>query len=179
MIRKNKAQGLPINIVVMMIIGIIIFGLGLSMFSKFSSSGEEQISDLTNLIKKDIANLECNSNEWICSPSYKMKNGKTKTFEIFIVNNGDSSKDFSVELKTDNPPIVSGKKSLTKDCGSIIVGIYPGEINIQSGASASIPFQVIASRVNKTPCSFVTTATLTPTSSGWVSKKTSVIIRVE
>jgi len=172
----KKSQGLPINIVVMMIIGIIIFSLGLSLFSKFSSSGEEQISDLTNNIKKDIANLECNSNDWICLPSYKMKNGETKTFEVFIVNNDNSNKEFSINL--DLVPI-DNKMGLTKtECGSIIVGYYKDSVNVASGSTTSIPFQVIASRITKTPCSFVTSATLNTIGIG-DDQKTSVIIRVE
>ena len=174
MIKKN-AQGLPVNIVVMMIIGIIIFGIGFSMFSKFSDKGQEKISDLSNQIKADIANLECNSNEWICSPNNKMKSGETKTFQIFIANNGETSEDFSISLKTDP---VDSYFGITNDCGSVIAGIYPDSIKVLSGHSASIPIEIIASRVNKIPCTFVTIATLTSTANG-DGATTSVIIRVE
>ena len=84
-LKKNKkAMEMSINLVVTLIIGIVIFGLGMSLFSKISSSGDDQITDLNNKIKNNIASLECDGDEIICSPSFKMKNGETKTFDLYM-----------------------------------------------------------------------------------------------
>jgi len=177
--RNNKlGQGLPVNVVVMLILGIILFGLGFSLFSKFSESGEKQISDLSNRVQNDISNLECSSQEgWICSPTFKLQNTKSKIFNIFLTNNGDSSDDFKIDLNLkDFGGGVFGLENT--NCGSIVINYFSDSVNIKSGASASIPIEVLASRVTKTPCSFVTTTNIkNPTSLS--SKKTSVIIRVE
>lgn len=173
---SNKlAQGLPVNIIVMMIIGIILFGLGLGLFSKIAGSGEETIEDLNDRIKDNINSLECqNTNEWICSPPSDVNNGDRGTFEIFIANKGNLNKKFRVEL---NLTTVGNNRGITNKCGSIIVSYPSKEINILSGTSASIPYAVIASRVSQQDCSFITTATLYDDSNTIVSK-TPIIIRV-
>ena len=179
MIRKfNKvAAAIAVNTVVMMIIGLTIFGLGMGLFAKISGSAEGEIDDLNNQIRSDIASLECDGDEWICVPSYKIKNGNEETFEIFIANHGDSTKPFSVALDLDT---VDGKGAIDKlgTCGIVMVSYLPlAEVNIKSGFSASMPFIVKATRVSKTPCSFITTAALSE--DGVEIGKTSVIIRVE
>lgn len=174
---KLKGQGLPINVVVMMIIGIIIFGLGMGLFSKFSNSGNDEIEQLNQKVKTDIASLECEGDEWICSPSNTIKKGNIETFQLYIANRGDNSAKFSIEFN-DLIVVESGKKGLTKtDCGSILIS-YPNiPIDVASGHGASLPFIVKATRVSKS-CSFVTTATLINNNDGQ-KYKTPVVIRVE
>jgi len=176
MINKN-AMGLPINIVVTMIIGLTIFGLGMGLFSKISGSAGDQVDDLQNQIKNDIAALECQGDEWICSPNNKMKNGGEETFQLYIANHNDEKTSFRVNIELED---VDGKQGLTKDsCGSVIISsLSDFEVTVKSGFSASVPFIVKATRVSNTPCSFVTTATLEDVVSG-IEEKTAVIIRVE
>ena len=102
MIKKfNKvAAAIAVNTVVMMIIGLTIFGLGMGLFAKISGGAEDEIENLNNQIKSDIASLECDGDSWICVPSYKIKNGEEYTFEIFIANHADSSKKFSIVKKS-------------------------------------------------------------------------------
>lgn len=176
-IKSKKGMELPINIVVMMIIGIIIFGIGMSLFSKFSQSGDEQIEELNNKIKNNIASLECGGDEWICSASHKMKNGEEKTFEIFIANLGTNQADFKINI--DGVTEDAGKKFIEKtDCGSVVISYPSISISIDSGFSGSIPFKIYATRVTKTPCSFIATAELLDLSNN-IIEKTPVIIRVE
>ncbi len=175
---NKKAMDLPINIVVMMIIGIILFALGMSIFTKMSKSGDDQIEELNNKIKNDISSLECPGDDWICSPSNKLKLGESKVFQVMVANKGDEINTFKVNF----PNLIDlddGKKGIHKDsCGDLIL-IQPNlETNILSGNSGSFPFKVIATRVKKTPCSFVTTAELLD-GSGNIIGKTAVILRVE
>jgi len=178
MILNKKGVSLPINIVVMMIIGIIIFALGMSLFSKISSSGNDQINDLNKKIVNDIASLECSGEDWICSPSNVMKNGENKVFQVYVANKGDVDGQFKISF--DNlVDLGNGKKGISKtSCGDLIV-LYPTiQTKILSGNSASFPFKVIANRVKKVPCSFVTTVKLLDINN-YVIGKTAVIIRVE
>lgn len=178
--KQTKAQGLPINLVVTLIIGIVIFGLGFGLFSKISSSGQDQIDDLSNKVKTGITSLECDGEDWICAPSYKLKNGDSQTFNIYVSNKGDESAKFKVEF----PNLVSitddGKQGISKDgCGSVFL-LYPSiEFNVLSGESAQIPFTIKATKVTSTPCSFVTTAKLINLQDARFEQKTSIIIRVE
>lgn len=171
--RGKKGMDLPVNIVVMLIIGLIIFGLGMSLFSKISGSAESELADLNNQIKNDIASLQCQGDDWLCSSSNVIKNGGKDTFMLYVANRGDETAKFSVSFNLNSDGMIE-----KAGCGSIAIS-YPNiDSNILSGQSGSFPFIVRASRVNKVPCSFVTTATL---SEGGVetSFKTPVIIRVE
>lgn len=161
----------------MMIIGIVIFGLGMGLFSKFSSSGNDEIEQLNQKVKTDIASLECEGDDWICSPSNTIKNGNIETFQLFIANRGDVTSNFKIEF-TDLIDVDSGKMGLTKtDCGSILISYPRIPIDVASGHGASLPFIVKATRVSKS-CSFVTTATLSDITNS-KEYKTPVVIRVE
>lgn len=177
MIKKN-AQGLPINMLVMLILGVIIFALGLGLFSKFNESGDEQLDKLQNKIRTGIASVECDDGDWICSPSYKIRNGQQETFLLYLVNNDDSAKKYKVVFAGDGAN--NNQFSITNDeCGEIDISyLINHEVNMAGGTGAQIPFIVKANKVRKSGCSFVTSAQLKDLS-GNVVGKTPVIIRIE
>ena len=83
---NKKAMELPLNIVIMLIIGVVIFGLGLGLFSKIAGSSEDQIDDLGERIKLGIASLECDGEDWICIPKSIIEAGESKTFNFYVSN---------------------------------------------------------------------------------------------
>ncbi len=170
---SKKTQGLPVNVVVMLILGIVIFGLGMALFNKISGSAESEIADLNNQIKNDIASLQCQGDKWICSPSNTIKNGGKDTFVVYIANKGDTSNKFSLDFALNSEGRIE-----KEGCGSILLNYPPIETEIKSGTSASIPYIVRANQVSNTPCNFVTTVTLNSDGDGDL-QKTSIIIRVE
>jgi hypothetical protein len=176
---NKKAMAIAVNTVVMLIIGITIFGLGMGLFGTLSSGAGDEVDNLNKRIQSDIASLECDGDEWICVPSYKLKDGNQETFDMFIANHGDSSADFFISLALVD--IGSGSFGIEKSsCGSIaIVSLDSLSVSVKSGYSGSLPFIVKASRVTDIPCSFITTATLTKSDDASFEEKTSVIIRVE
>ncbi len=180
-LKDKKAQGLPVNVVVMIIIGLIIFGIGMGLFAKLSSSGEDLTSDLESKIKNDISSLECDGEDWICFPTAKMKNGDKKTFEIFIANRGEDEKEFNVTIDWQEVDSNTGDYGINKTgCGAVLGGHYTGEINVKRGFSGSVPVVIQASRVSKTPCSFIITAELNEVNGGSNPiAKTPIIISVE
>lgn len=171
-----KGQGLPVNIIVMMILGLVLFGLGMAMFTQIASSSEDSVDDLNDRIKSDIASLECSGEQWICAPNYKMGNGDRMTFELFAANRGNTNDQFSVDFNLSE--VDPGKFGITNDCGSILITHPSISPNIRAGFSASFPFVVRASRVGDTPCSFVTSVNLED-SSGDVVGRAPIIIRIE
>lgn len=171
--KNKKAMELPVNIVVMLIIGLIIFGLGMSLFTKISGSAESELADLNNQIKNDIATLQCQGDDWLCSASNVIKNGGKDTFMLYVANRGSENAKFSVSFNLGSEGRV--EKS---ECGSISISYPDVETNILSGQSGGFPFIVRANRVSKVPCSFVTTAVLFQ--DGEMTQfKTPVIVRVE
>ena len=174
---KKKAMGLPINIVVMLIIGIIIFGLGFGLFSKIWASGNDEINKLNEQVKLGITSLECDGEEWICAPSYEIKNGEGGTFSLYVANRGDENGKFKIEF----PVVSEGSGEIIKDkCGSIELNYLSDlEMNVLSGESAKIPFIVRANKVKKVPCSFVATVLLKDAETFDVVGKTSIIMKIK
>lgn len=180
MIKEIKAQGLPINVVVMMIIGIIIFGIGISLFSQISSEGDDYIEELNDQIRSDIANLYCDGSDWICSGSIVMKKEKA-SFEVFISNHGDAVSDYSITLDGDGAVGANGVKLEKASCGEINLFHPTNSISIESGQSAAFPVIVRDNGVIKRPCSFTVIANLVSSggSSSGDGEKTPITVRVE
>jgi hypothetical protein len=153
MIKKTKlGQGLPINVIVMIIIGIIIFGLGIGLFARISGSGEEQVANLESKVRTDIAKLECEGDNWICVPQAKLNVGERKTFEIFIVNRDQQQKSFRVKINGNEDGTISVPKS---DYGDVTFNYYFNPITIASGKSASIPYSVSTTQVKEGKTNFI------------------------
>lgn len=174
---NKKAMELSVNIVVMVIIGIVLFGLGMSLFGKLTGAGDEQIEDLSRQVKEDLGRLECQGDNWICAPTVSMKLGDKQNSYIYVVNRGESREEFSVNLSSSSMGFEQegAKYIFTKDedCGSIVIAPYTGKLGIESGSSAGFPIQVLTSRVIRESCSFTLLAEL---SNG---EKTPLIITVE
>lgn len=174
-IYNNKSQGLPINVLVMIIIGIIIFSIGFALFNKLYNQGDETIDKLNLQVKNNIEELHCQNDEWICAPNFKIKNGKQETFLIYIVNNADTKKKYNVKINDDTS---WEQKISNEDCGSVELK-YPAnnEISIDSGKSAEVPFIINANKVQP-PCSFITKAEIIDELDN-IKGQTPIIIRVE
>ncbi len=176
---KKKGEALPLNIVVMLILGIVLFGLGLGLFSKISSSGDKQVEDLVNQVNEDIKSLECTGDAFICSPTQKAKLGSISTSYIFVSNRGDKTKSFSLKFKDMN----SNKLIIEKEgCGQIEINYLESiKTNIKTGESSKIPFIINTKKVSKKGCSFTTVVELKESDSFVDNKnyKTPVIIVVE
>lgn len=170
--KSKKGMELSINIIVMLILGLVIFGLGMGLFAKIAGSSEDQVGELENKIKTGIASLECDGEDWICVPKISINNGKSQSFLLYIANRGDEVGSFSVNVPT----------TLTKnDCGSIDLVGYPGDIQVRAKESAQVPFIVTANKVTKFPCSFIGTISLDArvgTASPFEEKAT-IIVAVE
>ncbi len=162
--RTKLGQGLPVNIIVMLIIGLVLFGLGMGLFTKVFKSGDDQVEDLANKVRDNIAALECEGDEWICFPTAKVRNGKTQTFEAFITNRAEDADKFTMSINLDDltDSGLDGSYGITKDCGAIVVKYLKNyETNIVSGKGTAMPITIDAAKVSKTPCSFTKTITLT------------------
>ncbi len=164
------------NVVVMMIIGIIIFGLGMGLFFKVSTSGDAMVDDLNNQIKSDIANLECDGDAWVCSPSHKMKNGEVGKFSVFIANRGDQAEVFKINI-VGTTSVSTGIVKVEKDGCEATIYFPTFETSIRSGEGAQLPFIVKDLKVNG-KCSLVTTVELDAPQSPGHEEKASIIVRI-
>ena len=174
--KSKKAMELPVNVVVMTIIGLIIFAMGLALFAQISEEAENTSEGLQDKIRSDISSLECDRKDWVCAPSIRIKLGRSDTFEVFIANRGEVNKEFKIVADLDDDGYLD--KSLS-GCGKIWVGYPDVEVNVRSGYSASIPILVNTKQVSK-ECSFTTVVNLIEVGRGTDPiSKTPLIIRVE
>lgn len=165
---------LPINLVVMMIIGIIIFGIGMSLFFKISNSGEDQINELNSKIRTNIASLECSGEDSICAPNLKLRKGDSEVSEIFVSNKEETNGEYSIKITG-----LVNQELNSSGCGSVkVIYLTTLKQNIQSGESASFPVSISANKVIKS-CSFTTVLELYKTGQMAPIGKTPLIIRVE
>ena len=174
---SKKAQELPVNMVVMIILGLIIFGLGIGLFSKISNSGNEEVDRLNEQVKLGITSLEFQGDDWVCAPAYDINNGDGATFYLYIANKDDENHVFKVEFVGAE----SGSGDIeSAGCGHITLNYLSTlEFNVISGESAEIPYIIKAKNVKKTPCSFIVTAKLLDTEDSDFEQKTAVIIKVK
>ena len=170
----KKAQGISINVIVMLILGIIIFGMGIALFNKIYSSSDEQVEILNERVKSGLSALECQGDDWLCSPSADIRLGRSSTFFIYAVNRDEASKIYSIDMELEN---VGDRMGLTSECGDVEISVANIESNIMSGTATAFPYFVDTNRVGQTPCSFVTVAMLM--SEGEEIARTPIIIVVD
>lgn len=165
LLKKNKkAVSLPINMVVMLIIGIMLFGLSLLIFQKFTNSSNDEMERLNAEIQTNLDSLSCDNNEYVCTSKISVKAGDIRTSSIIISNIGDSQEIFKINFN---------EISLSSSgCGNVEI-FAPftdiskneiGAITLKAGKSAKIPFSV-NTKMAQRDCTFITTITLNKTTS--------------
>lgn len=181
---NKKGFEIAMNTVIMLIIGLILFGLGMGLFAKISSSGQNQIDDMRASIVDSLAGLECDSQEWVCVPSITLNEGDTTSGYVYVTNLDDDVGYFKISFEGILTPYNGGpSRELPKTgCGRVIITPYLDEIPISRGEVAKIPFFIDTTQVDKT-CSFTTAVKIEHVSSGTSvpggnDKKSAIIIRV-
>ena len=160
----KKSQELPVNIIVMAIIGIIIFGLGIGLFGSISNNSSREVERLNKRISTELDELACRGEDYLCVPQeYRVRRGKSNVFEIFITNKAQSKKTFKLQIgkvtEKEDPNIeINVEKT---GCGEITL-LFPKNKNtleLGDGKSAKVPFTVRAKKA-KSKCQFIIPAYL-------------------
>ena len=162
----KDAQGLPINVVVMMIIGLVLFTLGMTLFFQIYDSGEEMVNRMNNDIRTDITARECDGDHWLCAPSFTLPPGDGQSFRLQLTNQDDSDATFTLAFDDDNYRSLSNGFAIEQACGSIEVTPATKPVTLEPGASAWFPMYVEMTELKDQPCSFVFTAELQRSGSG-------------
>ncbi len=176
-ISKNKlAMELPIQIVVTMIIGLVIFGLGFGLFGQIAGESEDTVDDLRKQVQTGIQDLECSgSNEWICVPSVKLRQGERTTVSASVINRGEDSETFSIKVKKNNAELANYPQGeiQSSNCGTLLVTEIRDGIDISRGEGARIPIYISATKVTAQTCSFTAVVELNN------GESTPLIVRIE
>ena len=174
--KANKlAQGFPIQMVLMVILGIVLLGLGLGLFGKIFSQGEDFTGDLSNSLKSNIDSNYCQGEKALCAPTYVLRGKDSDIKYINVVNLDSTQKDYRINI---NYPTTLGE--LESSCGVLNIQEYGLEFTIESGKTSQIPIAFSKKNVNSRPCSFTTTMELVEVGVGVVANsKIPLIIRIE
>ena len=180
-IKSKKGIELAINTIVMIIIGLVIFGLGMGLFVKIANSGDDQIDNMRTSIVDSLGGLECDSQEWLCIPSISIDLGDSGIYYAYITNLDDKPGEFKLDFSTLG---FTAPYSLDKSgCGTLILTPFPDSITINRGEIAKVPIAINTKDAIKA-CSFTTTVSIehitntgTPTPGN--KEKEPMIIRVE
>ena len=165
----RKAQALPVDLVVKIIIGLTIFGAGFFLFQKIYNSSEGKVDDLGDNIRENLEGIGCDGSTQICVPTFDLRQGQVVESSVIVTNKGDTEGSFKIEIPDSLPDSAAtttySDNRLTKEgCGSILVFYYPEILEIEPQKSSRFPIQIEADGISKRPCSFVTTLYLSSTS---------------
>lgn len=180
-IKSKKGIELAINTVVMLIIGLVLFGLGMSLFTQIASGGEDQIDDMRVEIVDSLAGLECNSQEWLCIPTTRLDQGERQTVNVYVTNLADSEQNIAISLPSSLTPRADNANAFVLDksnCGSITLIPYPNPLPIARGEVAKIPMFVETNTVSRA-CSFTTSIEIVNSGNPGNGEKAPVVIQVE
>lgn len=184
-IQSKKAVELAINTVIMLIIGLVLFGLGMSLFFQIAGGGEDQVDQMRVEILDSLAGLECNSQEWLCVPTTKLDQGDAQTIYVYVTNLADTEQNIGISFPTSSSLSERTDTSNPKDriltksgCGSLTLIPYPNSIIIARGEVAKIPMFVESNTVSKA-CSFTTSIQIENSGNPGDGEKAPVVIQVK
>ena len=148
----KKSQSLPIDLVVKIIIGLIIFGMGYFLFQKIFLSSEDKVSDLGNNVRENLESIGCDGSNSICIATFDLRQGEVVNSKVVVTNKDTTNKDLKIGISDDN--YVSNRLE-KESCGNILIVYYDKELNIKSQKSSEFPIQIEADNIIKRPCSFI------------------------
>lgn len=135
MFSSKKAMELSVNMVVMLIIGILLFGLGMGLFAKISASAEDEIRKMNDDVRTGISALECNTDDWICAPTMALDAGEEALFRVYMTNKNNQADEFKISISGVSGP---DYELSSDDCGHI--SIYAANVFAAVGAEDSASF---------------------------------------
>lgn len=175
LVKLNKSgQGFPIQMVLMVILGVVLLGMGLALFGKVFNSGDDFTQELSASLKNNIDANYCQGEKTLCAPNIVLR-GKDSDFSYLnVVNLEKTTQTYKLEI---NYPTTPGQ--IESPCGVLAVQEYDLEFTIESGKASQIPVAFSKVNINSRPCSFTTTAYLTDSGVEVTNSRIPLIVRVE
>jgi len=168
----NKAQGFPIQVVLMVILGVVLLGMGLGLFGRIFTGGEDFTQDLSVSLKNNLDENYCQGERTLCAPNIVLRGTDSDISYLNVVNLESIEKTYRVEINLNSGNIEAA-------CGTLRVQPYAEEFTIESGKSSQIPVAFSKVSINSRPCSFTTTAHLKDPVDEVPNSRIPLIIRVE
>ncbi|MCH8519847.1 MAG: hypothetical protein LAT82_03785 [Nanoarchaeota archaeon] len=172
---NKKAQGFPVQIVMMTILGIVLLSMGFFLTSTIFNSGNEFSADLTNQLRTNIDSRYCDGQNSLCAPPITLRGRDADIAYVNAVNLESTTKTYRLDINSDS----QDRSQINASCGVLLFDAYSLEIEIQSSTSAQIPIAFSKGNINTRPCSFTTTMRLLEGGVEVPNSRKPLIIRVE
>ena len=172
----KKAQGFPVQIVMMTILGIVLLSMGFFLTSTIFSGGDEFSRDLSNQLRTNIDSRYCDGQNALCAPRIVLRGRDADISHVNIVNLESTTQSYRLRVRSDS----NSQSQINSTCGVLLFDAYSLEVQVESSTSAEIPIAFSKRNINQRPCSFTTTMWLIDSNGQNVSNsRTPLIIRVE
>lgn len=175
-LNNKTAQGFPVQIVMMTILGIVLLSMGFYLSASIFDSGSDFTADLSNELRTNIDSRYCDGSSPLCAPRIVIRGEDSDVVTLFAVNLEAATQEYTLKVNSHS----STQKIINASCGTLAYDEYSRPIQIASSTSAEIPMAVSKRNVDSVPCSFTTTMWLEDGSGAEVpDSRTPLIIRVE
>lgn len=174
----NNAQGFPVQIVMMTILGVVLLSMGFFLTATIFDSGDELSRDLGNQLRTNLDARYCDGQSPLCAPRIVLRGRDASIAHVNAVNIG--SQDQIYALRVQNHSVTGDSRVIQASCGELIYEEYRTSIQIAPSTSAQIPIIFSKRNVNQRPCSFTTTMWLVDSSGQIVDgSRTPLVVRIE
>lgn len=172
----NNAQGFPVQIVMMTILGIVLLSMGFFLTATIFDTGDEISTDLTNQLRTNIDARYCDGQSPLCAPRIVLRGRDASVSHVNAVNLERDDVEYRLRIQSHD----DSRDSIQASCGELIFEAYSRPIQISPSTSAQIPIAFSKRNVNQRPCSFTTTMWLVDSSGQNVSgSRTPLVVRIE
>ena len=175
----QRAQGFPVQIVMMTILGIVLLSMGFFLTATIFQSGDELSSDLSNQLRTNIDSRYCDGQSPLCAPRIVLRGRDASISHVNAVNLGSSPVEYRLRIQSSTQE-TQGSGTIDASCGTLAYQRFEGNIQIRPSTSAEIPIAFSRRNVNSRPCSFTTSMWLVDSSGQEVlGSRTPLIVRIE
>lgn len=175
---NTSAQGFPVQIVMMTILGVVLLSMGFFLTATIFNSGDELSTDLSNQLRTNIDTRYCDGQSPLCSPRIVLRGNDASVARVFAVNIGSTTGIYALRIQSHSG--AGERNSIQASCGELFYEAYNRSIEILPSTSAEIPIVFSKRNVNQRPCSFTTTMWLVGNNGQEVTgSRTPLIVRIE
>ena len=140
----KKSQELPINFIVMLILGVIIFSIRIILFSKFYNRADKGICEEEEKIAQELADLECaDDTSSLCISFVNVKCRKKLLAQVHITNYKETSKTLKLEWNN----VVNCPNG-----GSAEIKVHNKELKVRSSETIKIPIVIKNLNLKSSQC---------------------------
>lgn len=179
-LKNKRAQGFPVQIVMMTILGIVLLSMGFFLTSTIFDTGNEFSADLTNQLRTNIDSRYCDGQNPLCVPPIVLRGRNADISHVNVVNLESTAQTYRLRINSDSEE----RDIIESNCGGLLFDAYSLGVEVQSSTSAQIPIAFSKRNVNSVPCVFTTTMYLDKRGEGggWEEvprSRTPLVVRVE